>query len=254
MQNAGGEQSDAERRGVAGRAGAGAGGRGLTQSGTVHFADGGGLSAAKWWTLEAPGAAVADNPSFWVDACALTNAGVPGVVVENGTNFVVLWNDVRGTGYNFATNITPRPMLRLNDINGLPSVSFKRVAAVPSLSEALFWDQPMNDIRAVFRWGRRRAAASCWALRRRRTRRTFIVAHGSITDVLFSTPPARRARRTARRPTAFRQPGRHRLQRLLPTGRGLSDRAGAGIGLRGRPQYQQRKRLPAHLRDDPVQP
>jgi len=125
---------------------------GLTQSGTVHFANGGGLSVSGvGGSLATVEPAVAASPSFWVDACALTNAGAAGVVVENGTNFVTRWNDVRGVGYNFATNITLRPTLRINDINGLPSVYFARILnVVPSLSEALFWDQPMNDIRAVF--------------------------------------------------------------------------------------------------------
>jgi len=125
---------------------------GLTQSGTVHFANGGGLAVSGMEGSLAPAEpVVAESPSFWVDACALTNAGAAGVVVENGTNFVTRWNDVRGEGYNYATNITLRPRLRLNDINGLPSVYFARILnVVPSLSEALFWNQPMNDIRAVF--------------------------------------------------------------------------------------------------------
>jgi RNA polymerase sigma-70 factor (ECF subfamily) len=124
---------------------------GITQSGTVHFVNGGGLAVTGvGGTLEAAQPVVADAPAFWVDACALTNAGAPGVVLENGTNFVTRWNDMRGEGCNFATNITLRPVLRLNDVNGLPSVAFRRVNAVPSQSEALFWDQPLNDIRAVF--------------------------------------------------------------------------------------------------------
>lgn len=125
---------------------------GISQSGTVHVVNGGGIITAGVGGLSAPPVpAVAGNPVFWVDACALTNAGAEGVVLENGTNFVVRWNDVRGAGYNFATNNTRRPTLRLNDINGLPSVYIKRVtSAYPSESEALFWDQPVNDIRAVF--------------------------------------------------------------------------------------------------------
>jgi len=124
---------------------------GIAQSGTVHVVNGGGIITAGVGGLSAPPVpAVAENPAFWVDACALTNAGAEGVVLENGTNFVVRWNDVRGAGYNFATNNTRRPTLRLNDINGLPSVYIKRVSALPAESEALFWDQPMNDIRAVF--------------------------------------------------------------------------------------------------------
>lgn len=124
---------------------------GLTQSGTVHFVNGAGLKAqGLGGSVEPPAAVMAEGAAFWVDACALTNAGAPDVVLENGTNFVTRWRDVRGEGYNFATNITLRPTLRLNDVNGLPSVYFKRVNAVPSQSEALFWDQPMSDIRAVF--------------------------------------------------------------------------------------------------------
>lgn len=124
---------------------------GISQSGTVHVVNGGGIITAGVGGLSAPPVpAVAENPVFWVDACALTNAGAEGVVLENGTNFVVRWNDVRGAGYNFATNNTRRPTLRLNDINGLPSVYIKRAYALPAESEALFWDQPVNDIRAVF--------------------------------------------------------------------------------------------------------
>ena len=124
----------------------------LTQTGTVHVVNGGGFSVANLGgSLEPKQPLVAADPAFWVDACALTNAGAEGVVLENGTNFIVRWNDVRGAGYNFATNITHRPRLRLNDINGRPSVAFTRhYNVVPSLSEALFWDQPMTDIRAVF--------------------------------------------------------------------------------------------------------
>ncbi|MDX9867623.1 MAG: hypothetical protein RBT78_06825, partial [Kiritimatiellia bacterium] len=124
----------------------------ITQTGTVHVVNGGGFSVANLGgSLEPKQPLAAADPAFWVDACALTNAGAEGVVLENGTNFIVRWNDVRGAGYNFATNITHRPRLRANDINGLPSVSFTRHNnVVPSLSEALFWDQPMNDIRAIF--------------------------------------------------------------------------------------------------------
>lgn len=125
---------------------------GLTQAGTVHVVHGGGVAAAGLGgSLAAPQPRVAENPAFWVDACTLTNAPAPDVVEEGGSYYVTRWADVRGTGYPFATNVTLRPTLRLNDINGLPSVKFTRTAnVVPAQSEALFWDQPLKEIRAVF--------------------------------------------------------------------------------------------------------
>lgn len=92
-------------------------------------------------------AGIAANPVFWVDACSLTNASADQVVVENGTNFVVRWNDVRGSGYPFATNYSWRPIVVANAMNGRPVVKFTR--RNPQ-SEGLLWSQPLSTIRSVF--------------------------------------------------------------------------------------------------------
>lgn len=89
----------------------------------------------------------AANPLFWVDACSLTNAPSDQVVTENGTNFVVRWNDVRGSGYAFATNYSLRPVIVTNAMNGLPVVKFTR--RTPQ-SEGLLWSQPLTTIRSIF--------------------------------------------------------------------------------------------------------
>jgi len=123
----------------------------VVQSGTITLENGGGLEAAGVGGLVvAPQSSVATNPVFWVDACTLTNAGAPYVSEESGTYYVSRWDDVRGAGYNYATNVSRRPTLRLNDVNGLPSVYFHRNTSLPSEGETMFWDVPLDEIRAVF--------------------------------------------------------------------------------------------------------
>ena len=123
----------------------------VQQSGTITFENGGGYEIAGLGGLiEAPQASMATNPVFWVDACSLTNAGSEYVQEESGTYYVSRWDDVRGSGYNYATNVSRRPTLRLDDVNGLPSVYFHRNTALPSEGETMPWDVPLDDIRAVF--------------------------------------------------------------------------------------------------------
>jgi len=103
--------------------------------------------------------AMKGNPAFWVTAESLTNTVPSGTVeLENGTNFVSRWNDVRGgadAGYHFATNFDLKPFIATNSA-GMPYVKILKSkspgykAMVPGTTSGFIWDTPITTIRTVF--------------------------------------------------------------------------------------------------------
>ena len=121
---------------------------GLSDAAGVTFADGASVRVAQsngQPIYEQPkGLAPAGTPAFWVDA----SQGV----VESGGN-ITRWDDVRGAGHMFATNVAAvYPTLETDNQNR----KFIKIARVAGASKtdiastaALVWDKPLSNIRAV---------------------------------------------------------------------------------------------------------
>lgn len=94
------------------------------------------------------GTAPAGTPAFWVDAKL-------GVVTASGESSDVLrWNDVRGDGYMFATNVASVYPTLETDAAGRRFIRIARVATASktdiAATAALVWDVPLSSIRTVF--------------------------------------------------------------------------------------------------------
>ena len=121
---------------------------GLTDTSGVIFADGASVRVAQsngQPIYEQPkGLAPAGTPAFWVDASQ-------GVVESSGN--VTRWNDVRGSGYMFATNVASVYPTLVTDSQGRKFIKIARVASASKTAieetGALVWNVPLSNIRAV---------------------------------------------------------------------------------------------------------
>lgn len=94
---------------------------------------------------DVPSDTMPGDPALWMDAAQ-------GVTETDGA--ISRWDDVRGAGYHFATNVGSLfPSLR-TDVNGRKFVKITRQESATAdeieKTEALVWDVPVRDIRALF--------------------------------------------------------------------------------------------------------
>ena len=105
---------------------------------------------------DVPTGKIVGNPAFWVDASAVDSLTL---VKEGDVTYVTRWNDCRGDGYMFATNVASvRPTLLTDYAYGVKAASNAvQIAYHDALSteiektEALVWSRPIEGIRAVFK-------------------------------------------------------------------------------------------------------
>ena len=121
---------------------------GLSDAAGVTFADGASVRIVQSNgepIYEPPkGLAPSGVPAFWVDASQ-------GVVSSSGN--VTRWNDVRGAGYMFATNVASAYPTLETDNRGRNFIKIARNASATKTdiasTAALVWDVPLSNIRAV---------------------------------------------------------------------------------------------------------
>ncbi|MBQ3340473.1 MAG: hypothetical protein IJG84_01115 [Kiritimatiellae bacterium] len=121
---------------------------GLSDAAGVTFADGASVLVVQsngQPIYEQPnGLAPAGTPAFWVDASQ-------GVVESSGN--ITRWNDVRGAGYMFATNVASVYPTLETDNQDRKFIKIARVAEATKTdiasTAALVWDRPLSNIRTV---------------------------------------------------------------------------------------------------------